>query len=255
MQQLTIVKVGGKIIDDTESLTKFINDFALLEGDKILIHGGGNSATNLAKQLSIRTKIVDGRRITDKEMLKVVTMVYAGLINKNIVAQLQKLQVNAIGLTGADLNLILSEKRPVKEIDYGFVGDVKKVNSQALLMMLEQNYLPVIAPLTHDGNGNLLNTNADTIAAETAKALSVDCNVRLIYCFEKRGVLMNEADENSVIPIINLEMFQEYKNQGIIQSGMIPKLENAFQAIASGVKEVIITRASDINTGKGTFIQ
>ena len=255
MQQLTIVKVGGKIVEDKELLASFLKDFVLIAGDKILIHGGGNSATAMAEKLGLRTKMVEGRRITDAEMLNVVTMVYAGLVNKNIVAQLQKLRIDAIGLTGADMNLILSEKRPVKTIDYGFVGDVKEVNASALLDLLKQNYLPVIAPLTHDGMGNLLNTNADTIAGEIAKALAFDCNVRLIYCFEKRGVLMNEADEESVISSLDFELFQQYKNEGIIQGGMIPKLDNAFQAIASGVKEVIITQASNINTGKGTYLR
>jgi len=255
MQQLTIIKVGGKIVEEPESLTAFLKDLAVIAGDKILIHGGGRSATAMAEKLGLETKMTDGRRITDAEMLKVVTMVYAGLVNKNIVAQLQKLGIDAIGLTGADMNLILSQKRPVKEIDYGFVGDVRQVNAPALLELLKQNYLPVIAPLTHDGNGNLLNTNADTIAAEVAKSLAFDCNVRLIYCFEKQGVLMNEADEGSLIPVLDFELFQQYKNEGIIQGGMIPKLENAFQAIASGVKEVIITRASDVKAGKGTFIR
>ena len=254
-QQLTIVKVGGKLVEDPDSLAAFLKDFALIAGNKILVHGGGRSATALAEKLGIETKMTEGRRITDAEMLKVVTMVYAGLVNKNIVAQLQKMGIDAIGLTGADMNLILSEKRPVKEIDYGFVGDVKSVNAPALLELLNQDYLPVIAPITHDGNGNLLNTNADTIAAETAKSLSFDCNVRLIYCFEKRGVLMNEADENSLISTLDLELYRQYKNDGIIQGGMIPKLDNAFQAIAAGVKEVIITQASDVNTGKGTYIR
>jgi len=255
MQQLTIIKVGGKIVEEPESLTAFLKDLAVIAGDKILIHGGGRSATAMAEKLGLETKMTDGRRITDAEMLKVVTMVYAGLVNKNIVAQLQKLGIDAIGLTGADMNLILSQKRPVKEIDYGFVGDVRQVNAPALLELLKQNYLPVIAPLTHDGNGNLLNTNADTIAAEVAKSLAFDCNVRLIYCFEKQGVLMNETDEGSLIPVLDFELFQQYKSEGIIQGGMIPKLENAFQAIASGVKEVIITRASDVKAGKGTFIR
>jgi len=255
MQQLTIVKIGGKIVEDPELLAAFLKDFTLIAGNKILVHGGGHSATVLAGKLGIKAKMEEGRRITDSEMLKVVTMVYAGLINKNIVAQLQKLRMDAVGLTGADMNLILSEKRPVKEIDYGFVGDIRNINASALLELLKQNYLPVIAPLTHDGNGNLLNTNADTIAAETAKVLAFDRNVRLIYCFEKRGVLMNEADEESLIPLLDLKSFQQYKNEGIIQGGMIPKLDNAFRAIASGVKEVIITGASDVNTGKGTFIR
>ena len=255
MQQLTIIKIGGKIVENAESLAAFLKDFVLIAGDKILIHGGGVSASTLAEKLGLKTEMVDGRRVTDAEMLKVVTMVYAGLVNKTVVAQLQKLRMDAIGLTGADINLILSEKRPVKEIDYGFVGDIKSINVPALLELLKQNYLPVIAPITHDGNGNLLNTNADTIAAETAKVLAFDYNVRLIYCFEKKGVLMNEADDKSLISTLDFKLFQQYKNEGIIQGGMIPKLDNAFRAIASGVKEVIITCASDINTGKGTFIR
>jgi acetylglutamate kinase len=255
MHQLTIVKVGGKIVEDPASLKAFLKDFALIAGNKILIHGGGRSATQLAEALGIESKMVDGRRITDEETLKVVTMVYAGLVNKNIVAQLQAISVDAVGLTGADMNLILSDKRPVGAVDYGFVGDVKEVNAPVLCDLINQNYTPVLVPITHDGNGTLLNTNADTIAGETAKALAFDFNVRLIYCFEKKGVLLDENDEDSVIQVLDWALFQQYKQEGIIQGGMIPKLENAFQAIASGVKEVIVTRASDINKGKGTFIQ
>ena len=255
MQQLTIVKVGGKVVENPDLLEDFLKNYNLIAGYKILVHGGGRSATDLAEKLGIETVMKEGRRITDAEMLKVVTMVYAGLVNKNIVAQLQKMRIDAIGLTGVDMSLIISDKRPVKEIDYGFVGDVKKVNAQALVELLNQSYLPVIAPLTHDGNGNLLNTNADTIAGEIAKTLAFDWNVRLIYCFEKRGVLLNEADEDSVISTLNFELFQQYKSEGIIYGGMIPKLDNAFQVIASGVKEVIITQASDVDAGKGTLLQ
>lgn len=255
MHQLTIVKVGGKIVEDSASLNALLKNFTLPLGYKILVHGGGRSATVLAEKLGIETKMENGRRITDAEMLKVVTMVYAGLINKDIVARLQTLRLDAIGLTGADMNLILSEKRPVKEIDYGFVGDIKEINAPTLLELLHQNYVPVLAPITHDGKGNLLNTNADTIAGETAKAMALHFNVRLIYCFEKKGVLMNDADEDSVIPFLNYELFKQYKEEGVIRDGMIPKLENAFQAVAAGVKEVLITCASDINTGKGTFIR
>ena len=255
MQQLTIVKVGGKIVENPDSLTAFLKDFTLIAGYKLLIHGGGRSATDLAEKLDIETKMEEGRRITDAEMLKVVTMVYAGLVNKNIVAQLHKLRVDAVGLTGADMNLILSEKRPVKEIDYGFAGDVKEVNANTLLELLNQNYLPVIAPITHDGKGLLLNTNADTIAGEVAKALAFDYNVRLIYCFEKKGVLLDENDEESLISILDFNLFREYKKEGIIQGGMIPKLDNAFRAISAGVKEVIITQASDVNSGKGTLLK
>jgi acetylglutamate kinase len=255
MTQLTIVKVGGKIVEEVDSLSRLLQDFSKIAGYKILVHGGGRSATQLAARLGVESKMVDGRRITDEDTLKIVTMVYGGLVNKNIVAKLQALRVDAIGLTGADMNIILSQKRPVKEIDYGFVGDVKEVNTPVLRDLLNQNFVPVLAPLTHDGRGNLLNTNADTIAGETAKGLAFDFNVRLIYCFEKTGVLMDENDEKSVIPILNKELFQQYKAEGIIQGGMIPKLENAFQALLAGVKEVIITNASEINSGKGTFIQ
>ena len=255
MNQLTIVKVGGKIVEEPESLKALLKDFSLIAGYKLLVHGGGRSATDIAQKLGLESQMINGRRITDEEMLKVVTMVYGGLVNKNIVAQLQALKLDAIGLTGADLNIMLSEKRPVTDVDYGYVGDVKTINGPTLSNLIHQNYIPVLAPITHDGKGQLLNTNADTIAGEAAKALTFDFNVRLIYCFEKRGVLMNENDENSVIPTLDKEMFLQYKEDGIIQGGMIPKLENAFQAIAMGVKEVIITQASDINTGKGTFIR
>jgi len=255
MQQLTIVKVGGKIVENPDLLAAFLKDFILISGYKILVHGGGRSATALAEKLGIETIMAEGRRITDAEMLKVVTMVYAGLVNKNIVAQLQSNRIDAVGLTGADMNLILSEKRPVKDIDYGYVGDIKKVNALAIIELLKQNYLPVISPLTHDGKGSLLNTNADTIAGEIAKSLAFDYNVRLIYCFEKRGVLLNEDDENSLIPALDFEQYQQYKNEGIIHGGMIPKLDNSFKAIASGVKEVVITQASDLNAGKGTVLQ
>jgi acetylglutamate kinase len=254
MHQLTIVKVGGKIIEEPESLKTFLKDFSLIAGNKILVHGGGRSATQLAEKLGIESQILDGRRITDEETLKVVTMVYAGWINKNIVAQMQALSLDAIGLTGADMNLILSDKRPVNEVDYGYVGDVKEINAPVLNELLEQNYVPVLASITHDGKGHLLNTNADTIAAEVSKALVYDFNVRLIYCFEKKGVLRDENDENSVIKSLNKEEFEQYKKEKIIQGGMIPKLENAFNAIAAGVKEIIITQAADINNGKGTFI-
>jgi acetylglutamate kinase len=255
MNQLTIIKVGGKIVEDPESLKTLLKDFALIAGNKILIHGGGRSATQIGEKLGIETKMVDGRRITDGETLKVITMVYAGLVNKNIVAQLQALQLDAIGLTGADMNLVLSAQRPVETIDYGYVGDVKEVNVTVLAELLEQNYIPVLAPVTHDGKGQLLNTNADSIAAEVAIALAQAFKVRLIYCFEKRGVLLDENDESSVIAELDRELFEQYKENGIIQGGMIPKLENAFQAIAAGVNEIIITSASDMNTGKGTFIQ
>lgn len=254
MSQLTIVKIGGKIAEDESSLKTFLKDFSQIAGYKILVHGGGNAATQLAEKLGVPSTMVDGRRITDEETLKIVTMVYAGLINKNIVARLQTLSIDALGLTGADMNLILSVKRPAGEVDYGYVGDVREVNAPVLKELLHQNYVPVIAPLTHDGAGCLLNTNADTIAGETAKALAFDFNVRLIFCMDKKGVLMDEKDDKSAIPSMTKEEFLQYKEDGIITGGMIPKLENAFGAIAAGVKEIIITRASDIHSGGGTFI-
>lgn len=220
----------------------------------MLVHGGGRSATKIASQLGIESQMVNGRRITDAEMLKVVTMVYGGLVNKNIVAGLQALQVNALGLTGADMNIMRSDKRPVKDVDYGFVGDVKEVNADVLASLIQQGIVPVLAPLTHDKQGHMLNTNADTIAGEAAKALAKYFDVTLMFCFEKKGVLLNEDDDESVIPEIDRASFQKYVAEGIIQGGMIPKLENAFQAIDAGVKEVIITQASEIHKHTGTRV-
>jgi acetylglutamate kinase len=254
MEKLTIIKVGGKIVEEDSTLDKLLTDFSKIEGPKVLVHGGGRLATKMAEKLGVESRMVDGRRITDEETLRIVTMVYAGLVNKNIVARLQALGVNAVGLTGADMNVMRSDKRPVKTIDYGFVGDVKEVNAKALAMLLENGFIPVLSPLTHDKQGNLLNTNADTIAGEAAKALAELFDVTLIFCFEKSGVLLDENDDNSVIPVINVDMFEKYKDAGVIQGGMIPKLENSFQAINAGVKRVIITKASEINGGKGTII-
>ena len=253
--KLTVIKVGGKIVEEEVTLQKLLNDFAAIEGPKVLVHGGGRSATKIAAQLGIESKMVNGRRITDAEMLKIVTMVYGGLVNKNIVAGLQARGINAVGLTGADMNVILSEKRPVKDIDYGFVGDVKQVDGERLAALIQSGIIPVMAPLTHDGKGNILNTNADTIAGETAKGLASYFDVTLIYCFEKKGVLRDEADDNSVIAEINRQQFAELVEQGVIQGGMIPKLENAFQAIDAGVKEVIITAADAIDGYQGTKIR
>jgi acetylglutamate kinase len=253
--QLTIVKVGGKIIEERDSLNALLKDFSKIAGYKMLTHGGGRMATELSEKLGVKSKMSDGRRITDEETLKIVTMVYAGLVNKGIVAQLQALGVDAVGLTGADMNLVTSLKRTVEDIDYGFVGDIKAVNSRVLFDLLSQGFVPVLAPLTHDGNGNLLNTNADSIAAETAAALAYDFNVRLIYCFEKNGVLRNENDEKSIIRTLDRELYQEYKNEGIIKDGMIPKLDSAFRARIAGVQEIIITSATGLNAGGGTYIQ
>ncbi len=254
MDKLTIIKVGGKIVEEEQSLRQLLKDFSLIEGYKVLVHGGGRSATKLAEKLGIESRMVNGRRVTDRDTLEIVTMVYGGLVNKNIVAGLQALGVNALGLTGADMNIIRSEKRPVKEVDYGFVGDVKEVNSETLSSLIQQGIVPILAPLTHDKEGNILNTNADTIAGETAKALALKFDVTLIYCFEKKGVLMNENDDESVIPDINKATFEQLVKDGIVQGGMIPKLENAFQAIEKGVKEVIITSASEFGENTGTRI-
>lgn len=254
-EKLTIIKVGGKIVEEEATLNQLLNDFAAIKGHKVLVHGGGRSATGLAAQLGIESKMVAGRRITDAETLKVVTMVYGGLVNKNIVAGLQARGVNALGLTGADMNVIRSVKRPVKEIDYGYVGDVEKVNATLLTDLINKGVVPVMAPLTHDGIGNMLNTNADTIAAETAKALAEFFDVTLVFCFEKKGVLRDENDDDSVIPQITLADFEEYVTSGVIQGGMIPKLENSFSAISAGVSEVIITLSTAINSNEGTRIK
>ena len=246
-EKLTVIKVGGKIVEEEQTLQKLLADFAAIDGRKVLVHGGGRSATKLAAELGIESKMVNGRRITDAETLKVVTMVYGGLVNKNIVAGLQAHDVNAMGLTGADMNVIRSVKRPVKEVDYGFVGDVKQVNGALLSDLIQKGIVPVMAPLTHDGEGHMLNTNADTIAGETAKALAQFFDVTLVYCFEKKGVLRNEDDDDSVIPSITEAEFKQLVDEGVIQGGMIPKLENSFEAIAAGVSEVVITKASAIS--------
>ena len=254
-EQLTIIKVGGKIVEEEDSLQRLLTDFACIPGKKLLVHGGGRSATRLAAQLGIESQMVNGRRITDADTLRVVTMVYGGLVNKNIVAGLQARGVNALGLTGADMNVIRSHKRPVKDIDYGFVGDVDEVNAEFLGKLIHEGIVPVMAPLTHDKQGNLLNTNADTITGETAKALAQLFNVTLIFCFEKKGVLRNETDDDSVIPHLTRNDFEELVADGTIQGGMIPKLENAFDALNAGVEKVIITQASAIDGKHGTIIE
>lgn len=254
-EKLTVIKVGGKIVEEEATLNQLLADFSAIVGYKVLVHGGGRSATKLAAQLGIESKMVNGRRITDAETLKVVTMVYGGLVNKNIVAGLQAKGVNAMGFTGADMNVIRSVKRPVKEVDYGFVGDVEKVNAELLGSLIRQGVVPVMAPLTHDGQGSMLNTNADTIAGETAKALAELFDVTLVFCFEKKGVLSDENNDDSVIPVITPELFQEYVDKGVIQGGMIPKLENSFSAIDAGVSQVVITLASAIHQEGGTIIK
>lgn len=253
-QKLTIIKVGGKIVEEPDTLQALLQDFSKIEGHKVLVHGGGRSATQMAARLGIESQMVNGRRITDSETLKVVTMVYGGLVNKTIVAGLQALDINALGLTGADLNYMRSEKRPVKDVDYGFVGDVKEVQSNILANLIEMGVVPVLAPLTHDKKGNMLNTNADTIAGEAAKALAKHFEVTLMFCFEKKGVLADAENDDSVIAEITRESFAKYVADGVIQGGMIPKLENAYEAIDAGVKEVIITQADRIFSGGGTRV-
>ncbi len=253
-EQLTLIKVGGKIVEEEATLNQLLTDFSAIKGHKLLVHGGGRSATRMASRLGIESNMVNGRRITDAETLKVVTMVYGGLVNKNIVAGLQAKGVNAVGLTGADMDVIRSVKRPVKEVDYGFVGDVERVNAGLLNDLLHKGIVPVLAPLTHDGQGHILNTNADTIAGETAKALAQRFDVTLVYCFEKRGVLRDENDDNSVIPQLNRKEFDRYVQEGVIQGGMIPKIENALNALEAGVSKVIITLASAIGGEQGTII-
>lgn len=256
MEKVTIVKVGGAIVEDNEQLAQLLTDFAAIPGKKVLVHGGGRRATKVAAALGIESKMVNGRRITDEQMLEVVTMVYGGLVNKNLVAKLQAKGVNALGLTGADMDVIHSHKRPVKDgVDFGYVGDVERANGKMLQTLIQEGITPVMAPLTHDGNGNILNTNADTIASETAKALAPYYDVTLIYSFEKKGVLSNPDDDNSVIPIITRSDFEKYQADGTIGGGMIPKIENALAAVDAGVKEVIITLATAIDGKQGTVIK
>lgn len=256
MEKVTIVKVGGAIVEDNEQLAQLLTDFAAIPGKKVLVHGGGRRATKVAAALGIESKMVNGRRITDAQMLEVVTMVYGGLVNKNLVAKLQAKGVNALGLTGADMDVIHSHKRPVKDgVDFGYVGDVERANGKMLQTLIQEGITPVMAPLTHDGNGNILNTNSDTIASETAKALAPYYDVTLIYSFEKKGVLSNPDDDNSVIPVITRSDFEKYQADGTIGGGMIPKIENALAAVDAGVKEVIITLATAIDGKQGTVIK
>lgn len=246
MDNLYVIKIGGNIIDDAAKLPAFLQDFAKLPGKKILVHGGGKLATKMAAELNIPQQMVDGRRITDAETLKIVTMVYAGLINKNIVAQLQSHGCNAIGMSGADGNVIQAHKRTNANTDYGFVGDVDSVNSKLLNNLLEQDIAVVLAPITHDKQGQLLNTNADTIAQETARSLGAQYKVNLVYSFEKSGVLLDANDDNTVIPVITPDHYQALKAEQKIFAGMIPKLDNAFAALNSGVHRVIIGKAEEL---------
>lgn len=255
MEKLFIIKIGGNVLDNEAALQYFLKDFASVKERKILIHGGGKIATRLGDQLGITSQYVNGRRITDAATLDLVTMVYGGLVNKQIVAQLQHLNCNAMGVTGADGNSISAIKRPVKDIDYGFAGDITPdgVNHNLLSLLLNQGIVPVFAPLTH-ANGKMLNTNADTIASVLAVGLSQKFNVRLIYCFEKKGVLRDVNNVESVIHHLPKSLYDELLTQNVFADGILPKLENAYAAIAAGVKEVLIGEAADLlkNTGTST---
>jgi acetylglutamate kinase len=244
---LYVIKIGGNIIDDEKKLSSFLDDFASIGEKKILVHGGGKSATKLADSLGIPQQLVEGRRITDSETLKIVTMVYAGYINKNIVARLQSKNCNAIGLCGADANIVQAHRRVHPSIDYGFVGDIDSINSSLLTEFLDSGLSVVMAPITHDKNGGLLNTNADTVAQEIAKAMSRQYDVHLIYSFEKNGVLLDPDDETTLIPRINQEYYATLHRQKKIFAGMIPKIDNAFAALGSGVKKVTIGKAEQLN--------
>jgi acetylglutamate kinase len=254
---ISIIKVGGAIVEDETRLMAFLRRFSLMPEPKILVHGGGREATKIAALLGVETKMIGGRRITSDEMLRVVTMVYGGLVNKNIVAALQSMNINAIGLSGADADIMVSHRRPVTGgIDYGCVGDVDRVDAGILMKLLQEGMTPVIAPLTHDGKGNLLNTNADTIAGETAKALAQSgAAVELTFCFEKPGVLADADDDSSVIAEINRDSFNRLTAEGVISGGMIPKISNALDSIDSGVKQVFITSADALGGDGGTVIR
>ena len=248
------------MVENELQLSQLLKDFSAIEGRKVLVHGGGRKATKMAERLGIETQMVNGRRITDSDMLEVVTMVYGGLVNKNLVARLQANGINALGLTGADANAIRSHKRPPvvvngSPVDYGFVGDVDAADGNMLSRLIEAGITPVMAPLTHDGEGHILNTNADTIASETAKALAAIYDVTLIFSFEKKGVLSNPDDDDSVIPVITRTLFNEYKADGTISGGMLPKIENALNAVDAGVSKVIITLATAIDGKHGTIIE
>ncbi|HCL84783.1 MAG TPA: acetylglutamate kinase [Chitinophagaceae bacterium] len=247
MESLYVIKIGGNIIDDELLLAAFLKKFAAIRSKKILVHGGGKLATRLAEKLGIPQQMIDGRRITDAETLKIVTMVYAGYINKHIVARLQSLQCNAAGICGADGNSILSHKREKAGIDYGFAGDIDRVNSNWFKQLLENGLALVVAPITHDGKNQLLNTNADTIAQEIAKALSAAFEVSLIYSFEKPGVLLDVENENSLIDVLHAGYYKELKESNKIFAGMIPKLDNAFAAVSQGVKKVVIGKGEELD--------
>ncbi len=238
--QLNLIKIGGNVINDPDQLANFLRDFSKLKGPKVLVHGGGRKASTLLKQMNIEPRMVAGRRITDEKTLEVVTMVYAGLLNKNIVAQLQSMGCMALGLSGADLNAIKAQKRVVKDIDYGFAGDIDQVNATVIARLLESDFTPVFCAITHNQQGQLLNTNADTIASALAVGLAQHYDIKLWYCFEKNGVLMDAADDYSVIERLDKQRYRDFTASEVIHSGMIPKIDNAFRALESGVHEVWI---------------
>ncbi|MBZ5856886.1 acetylglutamate kinase [Flavihumibacter profundi] len=256
MEQVFVIKIGGNVIDDPDALESFLRDFSTIEGRKILVHGGGKIATRLGDQLGIVSRYIDGRRITDDATIDLVTMVYGGLVNKKIVARLQAMHCNAMGITGADANLVPAQKRPVKDIDFGWVGDVYSdtIPQDSWQVLLDHHFVPVLAPLTHDGSGHILNTNADTMASAIAISLSCKYLVRLLYCFEKKGVLESVTDEDSVIRHLNKASYTELKSSGKLFAGILPKIDNAFAAIEAGVQEVLIGHADDLlqNTGATT---
>ncbi|MEN6618216.1 MAG: acetylglutamate kinase [Rikenellaceae bacterium] len=257
MKELTVIKIGGNIVDQPAALEIFLKDFSKYPNPKILIHGGGVLATELSPKMGIEVKMQNGRRVTDLNTLKLVTMVYAGWINKSIVALLQKLGCNAIGLSGADGDLVPATRRSPDPIDFGYVGDVNPVdiNSSLLQSFLGRGITPVFCAITHDRNGSLLNTNADTMASSLAIALSRDYYTRLIYCFEKNGVLSDQNNPDSIVPLITRTNYQTLKENGAISGGMLPKLDNAFAAIESGVSEVFIKHASNLGNNKGTVLR
>ena len=257
MKSLTIVKIGGNIIDREVALDSFLEDFVRIDNPKVLIHGGGVMASEISAKLEIETTMVDGRRITDFDTLKVVSMVYAGWINKSTVAKLQKLGCNSVGLSGADGDSIPAVRRSPVPVDFGYVGDVNpdEIDRDFITNLLNRGVTPVFCAITHDSNGSLLNTNADTLAASLAVALSRDYHTNLVYCFEKQGVLLNPDDDESVIPLIDRTMYEDLKSNGAIRGGMIPKIDNAFYAIGNGVAEVAIKHASNLNNDKGSILR
>ncbi|NLB67060.1 MAG: acetylglutamate kinase [Bacteroidales bacterium] len=256
MKTLQIIKIGGNVVDDPAALERFLYDFSKIKGAKLLIHGGGVMATQMAERLGIETHMHKGRRITDYETLKTVTMVYAGWINKSIVAALQSLGCNAIGLSGADCNVVPATKRSPEPVDFGYVGDVdpSNIGSEEISALLERGLCPVFCAITHDGKGSLLNTNADTMASSLAIAMCGRYDVRLVFCLEKDGVLLNKDDASSIVPRITENYFAQLLEEGIIEGGMIPKLENAFAAIGNGVSEVVIKHARNLNNKRGTTL-